>query len=85
MRDGIQSEISAPKKNRAEYAPKKWLSPRHVFKVDRSVFKQNKNDRVIGEKMKANHRLALQKAYGSEWKKHLNLPGRELPAAKITF
>jgi hypothetical protein len=53
--------------------------------VDYSTFEKDPVERGNLWSAKRNHKKALKKAYGKDAHKHLNVPGKELPAVKFTF
>jgi hypothetical protein len=60
-----------------------WGDRKQNYFPDRSVFK--KTDKEKGELLtiKKKHRKLLQETYGKSWKKHLNIPEKEIGVIKI--
>lgn len=54
--------------------------------IDRSVFANTQAEKDIKKAIKADHRKELKRHYGSSWKRHLNIPSKQLDApVKMTF
>lgn len=53
-------------------------APGYVITIDRKVFKQTPGERGAAYTVKAKHRKELQVAFGSKWKKHLNVPEKKI-------
>lgn len=60
------------------YAHLSFQSPRKYIIVDRKAFKQTPEQKGAAYAAKAYHRESLRKAYGTNWKKHLNIPVNKL-------
>lgn len=67
-------------KQNGSYAPKCHMSPNLLITVDRSVFKQTKEQKGALLTAKEAHKAELRRYYGSNWKRHLNTPERSLGA-----
>lgn len=53
-------------------------APSYLITIDRKVFKQTAVERGDAYTVKANHRKELQRVYGPQWKKHLNVPEKKI-------
>lgn len=53
-------------------------APRLTEQIDYSVFQQTPKERGAAYTAKAQHKKELRQAYGTNWKKHLNVPEKKL-------
>jgi hypothetical protein len=60
-------------------------APALYAQTDYRVFEQDAKERGKTLTAKWHHRQELQRQYGPDWKKHLNIPSRSLPTVHLTF
>jgi hypothetical protein len=68
------------------YAPITNASPNRTMHIDYAAFKQTKDEKEKAYSAKRNHKEILQKYFGSEANRHLNIPDKKLESSvKMSF
>lgn len=60
-----------------------WGDPKNQYIPDRKVFAKSKEEKAKLATLKMQHKKKLQKEFGADWKKHLNIPSESVGTIKL--